>query len=192
MISRIIGILVEKTPPTLVVEVGGLAYEIEAPMSTIYDLPEVGEQVTLHTHLLVREDAHLLYGFGKPGEKTAFRQLLKVNGIGAKIALAILSALSLDELRGLFASDSAARLTIVPGIGRNAAKRLILELRDKLAQTDGSAVIAPKPSLIEDAVSALISLGYSERDARASVSKVEDGLTLSEMIRQTLQLISSK
>ncbi|OUT76031.1 MAG: Holliday junction branch migration protein RuvA [Betaproteobacteria bacterium TMED22] len=192
MISRIIGILVEKTPPTLVVEVGGLAYEIEAPMSTIYDLPEVGEQVTLHTHLLVREDAHLLYGFGKPGEKTAFRQLLKVNGIGAKIALAILSALSLDELRGLVASEDAARLTKVPGIGRKTAERLILELRDKLAQTDGSAVIAPKPSLIEDAVSALISLGYSERDARASVSKVEDGLTLSEMIRQTLQLISSK
>ena len=192
MISRIIGILVEKTPPTLVVEVGGLAYEIEAPMSTIYYLPEVGEQVTLHTHLLVREDAHLLYGFGKPGEKTAFRQLLKVNGIGAKIALAILSALSLDELRGLVASEDAARLTKVPGIGRKTAERLILELRDKLAQTDGSAVIAPKPSLIEDAVSALISLGYSERDARASVSKVEDGLTLSEMIRQTLQLISSK
>ena len=192
MISRIIGILVEKTPPTLVVEVGGLAYEIEAPMSTIYDLPEVGEQVTLHTHLLVREDAHLLYGFGKPGEKTAFRQLLKVNGIGAKIALAILSALSLDELRGLVASEDAARLTKVPGIGRKTAERLILELRDKLAQTDGSAVIAPKPSLLEDAVSALISLGYSERDARASVSKVEDGLTLSEMIRQTLQLISSK
>ena len=161
-------------------------------MSTIYDLPEVGEQVTLHTHLLVREDAHLLYGFGKPGEKTAFRQLLKVNGIGAKIALAILSALSLDELRGLVASEDAARLTKVPGIGRKTAERLILELRDKLAQTDGSAVIAPKPSLIEDAVSALISLGYSERDARASVSKVEDGLTLSEMIRQTLQLISSK
>jgi Holliday junction DNA helicase RuvA len=192
MISRISGILIEKAPPTLVVEVGGMAYEIEVPMSTIYDLPNVGEQVTLHTHLLVREDAHLLYGFGKSGEKTVFRQLLKVNGIGAKIALAILSALSLDELRGLVASEDAVRLTKVPGIGRKTAERLILELRDKLSHSDGSVASAPKPSLVEDAIGALVSLGYSERDARASVSKVEDGLTLPEMIRQTLQLISSK
>lgn len=192
MISRISGILIEKSPPTLVVEVGGMAYEIEVPMSTIYDLPNIGEGVTLHTHLLVREDAHLLYGFGKPEEKIAFRQLLKVNGIGAKIALAILSALSLDELRGLVASEDAARLTKVPGIGRKTAERLILELRDKLSHPDGSVVSAPKPSLVEDAISALVSLGYSERDARTSVSKVEDGLTLPEIIRQTLQLISSK
>ena len=114
MISRICGVLIEKSPPTLVVEVGGIAYEIEAPMSTIYDLPDTGQQVTLYTHLLVREDAHLLYGFGNPGEKITFRQLLKVNGIGAKIALAILSALSLDELRSLVASEDAARLTKVP------------------------------------------------------------------------------
>ena len=192
MISRISGILIEKSPPTLVVEVGGMAYEIEVPMSTIYDLPNIGEGVTLHTHLLVREDAHLLYGFGKPEEKIAFRQLLKVNGIGAKIALAILSALSLDELRGLVASEDAARLTKVPGIGRKTAERLILELRDKLSHPDGSVESAPKPSLVEDAISALVSLGYSERDARTSVSKVEDGLTLPEIIRQTLQLISSK
>ncbi|MDA0360944.1 MAG: Holliday junction branch migration protein RuvA [Proteobacteria bacterium] len=192
MISRISGILIEKSPPTLVVEVGGMAYEIEVPMSTIYDLPNIGEGVTLHTHLLVREDAHLLYGFGKPEEKIAFRQLLKVNGIGAKIALAILSALSLDELRGLVASEDAARLTKVPGIGRKTAERLILELRDKLSHPDGSVSSAPKPSLLEDAISALVSLGYSERDARTSVSKVEDGLTLPEIIRQTLQLISSK
>src|SRR6056300_223200 len=137
MISRISGILIEKSPPTLVVEVGGMAYEIEVPMSTIYDLPNIGEGVTLHTHLLVREDAHLLYGFGKPEEKIAFRQLLKVNGIGAKIALAILSALSLDELRELVASEDAARLTKVPGIGRKTAERLILELRDKLSHPDG-------------------------------------------------------
>ena len=192
MISRISGILIEKSPPTLVVEVGGMAYEIEVPMSTIYDLPNIGEGVTLHTHLLVREDAHLLYGFGKPEEKIAFRQLLKVNGIGAKIALAILSALSLDELRGLVASEDAARLTKVPGIGRKTAERLILELRDKLSHPDGLVASAPKPSLVEDAISALVSLGYSERDARTSVSKVEDGLTLPEIIRQTLQLISSK
>ena len=192
MISRITGLLIEKTPPTLVVEVGGMAYEIEAPMSTIYDLPNVGEQVTLYTHLLVREDAHLLYGFGRPGEKTAFRQLLKVNGIGAKIALAILSALSLDELRELVASEDAVRLTKVPGIGRKTAERLILELRDKLSRPDGLVASSPKLSLTEDAISALVSLGYSERDARASVSKAEDGLTLPEIIRQTLQLISSK
>ncbi|MDC1311810.1 Holliday junction branch migration protein RuvA [Burkholderiales bacterium] len=191
MISRITGFLIEKMPPTLVVEVSGIAYEIEAPMSTIYDLPDVGEQVTLYTHLLVREDAHLLYGFGRSGEKTAFRQLLKVNGIGAKIALAILSALSLDELRGLVASEDAVRLTKVPGIGRKTAERLILELRDKISHPDGSVASSPKSSLTEDAISALVSLGYSERDARVSVSKVENGLTLPEIIRQTLQLISS-
>ncbi|MDA0238148.1 MAG: Holliday junction branch migration protein RuvA [Proteobacteria bacterium] len=191
MISRICGVLIEKLPPTLVVEVGGIAYEIEAPMSTIYDLPEIGQQVTLYTHLLVREDAHLLYGFGKPGEKTAFKQLLKVNGIGAKIALAILSALTLNELLSLVASEDVARLTKVPGIGRKTAERLILELRDKLSKPDGSVMSASKPSLVDDAVSALVSLGYSERDARASVLKVKEGLTLPELIRQTLQLISS-
>ena len=191
MISRICGVLIEKSPPTLVVEVGGIAYEIEAPMSTIYDLPDTGQQVTLYTHLLVREDAHLLYGFGNPGEKITFRQLLKVNGIGAKIALAILSALSLVELRSLVASEDAARLTKVPGIGRKTAERLILELRDKLAKPDGSVMSAAKPSLVDDAISALVSLGYSERDARVSVLKVKEGLTLPEMIRQTLQLISS-
>ena len=139
----------------------------------------------------MREDAHLLYGFGNPGEKITFRQLLKVNGIGAKIALAILSALSLDELRSLVASEDAARLTKVPGIGRKTSERLILELRDKLAKPDGSVMSAAKPSLVDDAISALVSLGYSERDARVSVLKVKEGLTLPEMIRQTLQLISS-
>ena len=132
MISQISGVLIGKAPPMLVLEVNGIAYEIEAPMSTIYDLPEVGQKVTLHTHLLVREDAHLLYGFNKSGEKTVFRQLLKVNGIGAKIALAILSALSMDELKSLVDAEDIARLTKVPGIGRKTAERLILELRDKL------------------------------------------------------------
>ena len=133
----------------------------------------------------------MLYGVGIPGEKFAFRQLFNVNGSGAKMALAILSDLSVDELRSLVAAEAAARLTKVPGIGRKTAERLILELRDKLAKPDGSVMSPTKPSLVDDAISALVSLGYSERDARASVLKVKEGLTLPEMIRQTLQLISS-
>ncbi|MDG1226225.1 MAG: Holliday junction branch migration protein RuvA [Burkholderiales bacterium] len=191
MISQISGVLIGKAPPMLVLEVNGIAYEIEAPMSTIYDLPEVGQKVTLHTHLLVREDAHLLYGFNKSGEKTVFRQLLKVNGIGAKIALAILSALSMDELKSLVDAEDIARLTKVPGIGRKTAERLILELRDKLTGPDNVPNGASSPSVVDDAISALVSLGYSEREARACVLRVDEGLTLSETIRQTLQLISS-
>ena len=191
MISQISGVLIGKAPPMLVLEVNGIAYEIEAPMSTIYDLPEVGQKVTLHTHLLVREDAHLLYGFNKFGEKTVFRQLLKVNGIGAKIALAILSALSMDELKSLVDAEDIARLTKVPGIGRKTAERLILELRDKLTGPDNLPNGTSSPSIVDDAISALVSLGYSEREARACVLRVDEGLTLSETIRQTLQLISS-
>ncbi len=191
MISQISGVLIAKFPPMLVLEVNGIGYEIEAPMSTIYDLPEVGQKVTLYTHLLIREDAHLLYGFNKPGEKTVFRQLLKVNGIGAKIALAILSALSMDELKSLVDAEDIARLTKVPGIGRKTAERLILELRDKLAGPDNVPNGTSSPSVVDDAVSALVSLGYSDRDARACVLKVDEGLTLPETIRQTLQLISS-
>ncbi|MBI4986783.1 MAG: Holliday junction branch migration protein RuvA, partial [Rhodocyclales bacterium] len=132
MIGRITGILLEKNPPQIVVDVHGVGYELDVPMSTFYHLPAVGEKVALHTHLLVREDAHCLYGFLGEDERAAFRQLLKISGVGARTALAVLSGLSVDELARAVALQEAGRLVKIPGIGKKTAERLLLELRDKL------------------------------------------------------------
>lgn len=189
MISRIRGVLIEKAPPNLVVEVGGISYDIEASMGTIYELPDVGQEVVLHTHLAIREDAYLLYGFSKAEERSVFRKLLKVNGIGAKIALAILSALSLSDLLRVIMDEDVLRLTKVPGVGRKTAERLILELRGKLSDDVVGSNGSVSASFSDDAVSALVSLGYSDRDARAAIKNVDSGLPLSEIIRQALKLM---
>lgn len=190
MISRITGLLIEKNPPTLVVEVAGIAYEIEAPMSTVYDLPDLGQTVSLYTQLIVREDAHLLFGFLKSDERACFRTLLKVNGIGAKSALAILSALSLSELYSVVSSEDVSSLTKVPGIGKKTAERLILELRDKLVASV-NIKDAHVSGAVDDAVSALVSLGYSDRDARSAINQADKDLPLQELIRFALQMMSS-
>ncbi|MFP4132329.1 Holliday junction branch migration protein RuvA [Thiohalospira sp.] len=201
MIGRLAGTLLRKQPPWLLVDVGGVGYEVEAPMSTIYDLPEEGGAVVLHTHLQVRDDAHLLYGFAREGERQLFRALLKVNGVGAKLALAILSGMSLEEFARCVREQDTAALTRLPGIGRKTAERLLIELRDRL-ETEAGATELPAEMAGEappeaaatggdahaEAVSALIALGYKPPEASRLVTAVDDGESPSEaLIRAALK-----
>ncbi|MHB8455841.1 MAG: Holliday junction branch migration protein RuvA [Acidiferrobacterales bacterium] len=195
MIGRLQGTLVQKEPPTLLLDVGGVGYELEAPMSTFFDLPGTGERVTLFTHLVVRDDAHLLYGFSREGQRRLFRSLLKVNGVGPRVALAILSGLSDEELLRCLAQEDIARLTRVPGIGRKTAERLIVELRDKvdLNAPAMSAVrpVAMPPDPVQEAVSALVALGYKPQEASRAVSAIpHDGLRSEDIIRQALRSLA--
>jgi Holliday junction DNA helicase RuvA len=191
MIGRLSGTLLEKNPPQLLLDVQGVAYEVDVPMSTFYNLPPNGEPVTLFTHLVVREDAHLLYGFGSEGERRAFRQLLKVNGIGAKIALAVLSGLSVTELGQAITLQESGRLTRVPGIGKKTAERLLLELKGKLgadlAQPAGLQRNAPNAS---DIMGALLALGYSEREALSAVRQLPEGVAVADGIKQALKILA--
>lgn len=192
MIGRLHGVVLEKTPPQLLLDVHGVAYEIEAPMTTFYDLPPVGQAFTLYTHLVVREDAHLLFGFSRPAQRRLFRSLLKVNGIGPRVALAILSGLSDEEFLRCLAQEDIARLTQVPGIGRKTAERLIVELRDKalldspFVPADKGVSVAADP--VNEAVSALISLGYKPQEASRAVQTVaRDGADSEHLIREALK-----
>jgi Holliday junction DNA helicase RuvA len=176
-----------------VLDVNGVGYELEAPMSTFYDLPAVGERLTLHTHLVVREDAHLLYGFSRDSQRRLFRSLLKVNGVGPRVALALLSGLSDAEFTRAIANDDIARFTQVPGIGRKTAERLIVEMRDKLeAASPAAARPAAAPAdPVQEAVSALIALGYKPQEASRAVGRVpQQGQVSEELIRQALKLIA--
>jgi Holliday junction DNA helicase RuvA len=191
MIGRLSGILLEKNPPQILLDVQGVAYEVDVPMSTFYNLPQNGERVTLFTHLVVREDAHLLYGFGSENERRAFRQLLKVNGIGAKIALSVLSGLSVAELAQAIALQESGRLTRVPGIGRKTAERLLLELKDKFGADVTQAVgVNRAPPAASDIMHALLALGYSEREAVAAVKQLPDGIAVADGIKQALKLLA--
>jgi len=191
MIGRLSGVLLEKNPPQLLLDVAGVAYEVDVPMSTFYNLPSNGERITLYTHLVVREDAHLLYGFGTEGERAAFRQLLKVNGIGAKIGLAVLSGLSVAELAQTITLQETGRLTKIPGIGKKTAERILLEMKDKLGANLTQAVgvnrAAPPSS---DILHALLALGYSDREAMAAVKNLPDGIAVADGIRQALKLLA--
>ncbi len=191
MISRLTGKLVEKQPPAIVVDVNGVGYELDVPMSTFYLLPATGAEVRLFTHLVVREDAHLLYGFGTDGERHVFRQLIRITGIGARIALALLSGMSVDELYAAVSQQDGVRLTRVPGIGKKTAERLLLELKDKLSLAPGATPVAgaPMPSS-NDALNALIALGYSDKEARAALAKLDADLPIQDAIRQALRLLS--
>jgi holliday junction DNA helicase RuvA len=191
MIGRIQGVLLEKNPPQILVECAGVGYELEVPMSTLYNLPATGERVTLLTHLLVREDAHLLYGFGSDGERRAFRQLLKISGVGARTALAVLSGLSVGELAEAVTLQETGRLTRIPGIGKKTAERLLLELKDKLG-VELAAASAPNRTApaSSDVLHALLSLGYSEKEAVGAVKLVPEGLAVAEGIRHALKFLS--
>jgi Holliday junction DNA helicase RuvA len=191
MIGRLAGILLEKAPPQILVEAHGVGYEIEVPMSTFYNLPGTGERVVLLTHLVVREDAHLLYGFASEGERRAFRQLLRISGIGARTALALLSGLSVAELADAVMMQESARLTRVPGIGKKTAERLLLELKDKMSAelAGGMAVNRPAP-VTSDVTNALLALGYNEKEALAAVKQLPEGLSVSEAIRHALKQLS--
>jgi Holliday junction DNA helicase RuvA len=193
MIGRLTGILARKEPPSLLLDVNGVGYELEAPMSTFYDLPTTGDKVTLYTHLVVREDAHLLYGFTRESTRQLFRNLLKVNGVGPRVALAVLSGLNESELLSCLAHEDIARLTKVPGIGRKTAERLVMELRDKVDLTATPAAGAARPATVpadpvSEAVSALIALGYKPVEASRAVSNIPgEGLTSEDLIRQALK-----
>ena len=189
MIGRIQGILVEKTFPQLIVTCNGVGYEIDVPMSTFYPLPRAGEEVVLLTHLVVREDAHLLFGFLTAGERAAFRQLLKISGVGPKVALSVLSGLSVDDLAAAVSDGDAGRLTRIPGIGKKTAERLVLELRDKLPKV-ASAVRSEGRAAGGDVVNALLALGYNEREAQAAVKELPADLQLADAIRQALRALA--
>ncbi len=194
MIGRLRGILVHKEPPSLIIDVSGVGYEVEAPMTTFYELPAPGETVTLYTHMVVREDAHLLYGFSREGQRRLFRGLLRVNGVGPRVALAILSGLSDEEFARCVAQGDVPRLSQVPGIGRKTAERLIVEMRDRLALEAGRGTVdaeAPTDTNLDpvgEAVSALVALGYKAHEASRAVRGVPaKGMTTEEIIRQALK-----
>lgn len=192
MIARLNGLLLEKTPPLILLDVNGVGYEVEVPMSTFYNLPALGEKVVLLTHFVVREDAQLLYGFATERERATFRQLLKVNGIGAKSALGILSGMSVEDLADAIALQEAALLVRIPGIGKKTAERLLLELKGKLGfESSAPALLAGETKPVgSDVLNALLALGYNEREALAAVKQLPAGLAVSEGIRQALKSLS--
>lgn len=199
MIGQVRGIILEKQPPQLLIDVNGIGYEIDAPMSTFYRLPEIGQEVTLVTHFVVREDAHHLYGFFSQEERLLFRTLLKVNGVGPRLALTILSSINPDEFVKCVVNNDTASLIRLPGVGKKTAERLIIEMRDKLAAWQQHSPIeltlltpaverGTRNQIVQDAVSALISLGYKPQEASRAVSKVDDGsLSSEEIIRKALR-----
>jgi len=191
MIGRLTGTLVEKNPPQLLLDVQGVAYEVDVPMSTFYNLPGTGERVALFTHLVVREDAHLLFGFGTEQERRAFRQLLKISGVGARTALSVLSGLSVAELAQAVTMQDTGRLTKIPGIGKKTAERLLLELKDKLGVEVTSAVgVHRRAPAMSDVLNALLSLGYSDKEAVAAVKELPEGVAVADGIRQALKLLA--
>ena len=194
MIGRLTGILIEKNPPQITLDVHGVGYDIDVPMSTFYHLPAAGEKASLHTHMIVREDGHFLYGFLSQDERAAFRQLLKISGVGARIALAVLSGLSVAELAHAVVMQEAGRLIKVPGIGRKTAERLLLELRDRLPKHSvGGAGISAGPSTPDagsDILNALMALGYSDREAVSAMKALPQGVAVPEGIRQALKHLS--
>jgi Holliday junction DNA helicase RuvA len=192
LIGRLSGILAEKRPPTLMVDVGGVGYEVDVPMSTFYGLPAVGERVVLLTHLAVREDAHQLYGFASPAERAAFRALIRISGVGARTALSVLSGLSVDELAQAVTRQDAVSLKRIPGIGQKTAERLLLELKGKLgAELDGSGTVpAGAADAGGDVLRALLALGYSEKEAAAASRQVPPGTGVSDGIRIALKSLA--
>jgi Holliday junction DNA helicase RuvA len=197
VIGRLRGTLAEKQPPHLLLDVGGVGYEVEVPMTTLYRLPAQGEVVTLHTHLVVREDAHLLYGFGEKRERELFRELIRLNGVGPKLALALMSSLEVDELVRCVQAQDTAALVKVPGVGKKTAERLLVELKDRFKAWENLPAIAPlvlpnqaavAASAEADAVSALVALGFKPQEASRAVAAVEgEDLSSEELIRRALK-----
>jgi holliday junction DNA helicase RuvA len=186
LIGRLSGKLAGKQPPQVLVDVGGVAYELDVPMSTFYSLPATGEAVSLYTHLVVREDAHTLYGFATLEERSTFRQLIRISGVGARTALSVLSGLSVADLAQTVALQESAPLTRIPGIGKKTAERLLLELKGKLAEA--TTTVAGQQA--SDVVNALVALGYSDKEALAATKGLQAGLSVSEGIRAALKLLA--
>jgi Holliday junction DNA helicase RuvA len=191
MIGRLTGLIAEKNPPQIVLDLNGVGYELDVPMSTFYNLPATGEKVTLLTHFAVREDGHFLYGFLTEAERFAFRQLLKVSGIGARTALSVLSGLSVNDLAAAVAQQELGRLIKVPGIGKKTAERLLLELKGKLADTIGGVSLhAAVDDAKQDISNALLALGYNEKEAAAAMKQLPADIGTSDGIRAALKLLS--
>ena len=192
MIGHIKGFIVNKKPTQVLIDCNGVGYEIDVPMSTFYDLPSVGEQVTLLTHLIVREDAHLLFGFATSEEREVFRQLIKVNGVGAKVALSILSGISLHELVDAIMNQNSNLLVSIPGIGNKTAERLVLELKGKFANIIDDKSIQNTSSETNDIQNALISLGYSTKEAISAVKNLPSDISINDGIKDALKFLSRK
>ena len=191
MIGRIQGILLQKNPPQLLVDCQGVGYEIDVPMSTFYNLPAVGEKVTLFTHLAIREDAHVLYGFGSLDERALFRQLIRISGVGARTALALLSGLSVNDMSQAVALQDASRLTSIPGIGKKTAERLLLELKGKLETGALSAISSSvQNDAMADIQNALLALGYSEKETILALKQVPNDCSVSDGIKMALKALS--
>lgn len=190
MIGRISGILLEKNPPQLLIDCNGVGYEVGVPMSTFYNLPALGEKVVLLTHLTVREDAHLLYGFASVEERNVFKELIKISGVGARTALSILSGMSVADLVQAVTLQESARLTRVPGIGKKTAERLLLELKGKLGADLGAAGVSAHGDATSDILNALLALGYSDKEAALALKQVPAGTGVSEGIKLALKALS--
>jgi Holliday junction DNA helicase RuvA len=190
MIGRLSGTLIEKNPPQILLDVQGVAYEVDVPMSTFYNLPDLGRPLALFTHLVVREDAHLLFGFASESERRTFRQLVKISGIGARTALSVLSGLSVAELVQTVTLQETGRLTKIPGIGKKTAERLLLELKDKLGADLGTGVgVNRTPAPTSDVLHALLALGYSDKEAVHAVKQLPEGVAVADGIRQALKML---
>jgi Holliday junction DNA helicase RuvA len=187
MISRLTGLLAEKSPPHVLVDCNGVGYEVQVPMSTFYNLPELGARVTLLTQFVVREDAQLLYGFLTSGERASFRELTKISGVGPRIALALLSGLSTDELAQAVAAQDAARLVKVPGIGKKTAERLLLELKGKLAPVLSAPGFSAVTDAQSDILQALLALGYTDKEAQAVLKQLPADVSVSDGIKLALK-----
>ncbi|HEX8612918.1 MAG TPA: Holliday junction branch migration protein RuvA [Telluria sp.] len=190
MIGRISGVLLEKNPPQLLIDCNGVGYEVDVPMSTYYDLPALGAQVTLFTHQAIREDAHLLFGFGNAAERAVFRQLIKITGVGARTALSILSGMTVNDLAQAVTLQEAGRLVKVPGIGKKTAERLLLELKGKLGADLGSVGGVVQHDAQSDILNALLALGYSDKEATAALRNMPAGSTVSDGIKFALKALS--
>ena len=190
MIGKLTGTLADKNPPQLLVDCHGVGYEVDVPMSTFYNLPAVGERVSLLTHFVVREDAQVLYGFGSAGERQAFRQLIKISGVGPRTALSVLSGMSVADIAQAVTSQDAARLIKVPGIGKKTAERLLLELKGKLGADLGPASASAASDEQADILQALVALGYSDKEAAASLKALPKDVGVSEGIRLALKALA--
>ena len=190
MIGRLSGLLAEKSPPQILIDCQGVGYEVHVPMGTFYNLPALGERVTLLTHFVVREDAQILYGFGTPAERDAFRQLVKISGVGPRTALAVLSGLSVADLAQAVGAQEAARLVKVPGIGKKTAERLLLELKGKIGADTGAQSLFANNNDQNDIQQALMALGYSDKEASAALKKLPPDVGVSEGIKLALKALT--
>jgi Holliday junction DNA helicase RuvA len=190
MIGKLTGTLVDRNPPQVLVDCHGVGYEVDVPMSTFYNLPTLGEKVSLLTHFVVREDAQILYGFLTPGERETFRQLIKISGVGPRMALSVLSGMSVTEIAQAITAQDAGRLVKVPGIGKKTAERLLLELKGKLGADLGPVGGPPRSDAQADILQALLALGYSDREASAALKALPEGVGVSDGIKAALKALA--